>query len=229
MKASILAISFLLLASCSSFGPAPTSACGDAGPATFFFPARSFYIPDPDPNTHYNHTLKRDAEDRQYYSESLIYLKEPTLSCGPAPADETYRFLWLRSFHADVAIRVARTADSYTLIAVTPTKRSDGSYRLRHIHRTLTAEQWASITASLTGHDFWNQPTLNDGPFSVCDPVTSMTTISPGGYDGARWIIEGRTDRYHVIDRWSDDKAGTSIGRAMLALANLGIPEEDIY
>jgi hypothetical protein len=228
MRTSILAISLSFLAACSSVAPAATSACGDAEPATFFFPAGTFYRPDPDANTHYGHSLESDAKGREYYSESLIYLKEPSLSCGPPPADETYRFLWLRAFHPDVAIRVARTADNYTLDAATPTKRSDGSYRLRRIHRSLTAEEWASIMTLLTRHDFWDQPVFNSPPVTVYDPATKLVTVR-SQKDGARWIIEGRTDRYHVIDRWSDDETGTSIGRAMLALANLGIPEEDIY
>ena len=47
--------------------------------------------------------------------------------------------------------------------------------------------------------------------------------------DGASWIIEGRTDRYHVIDRWSDADDVIAVGRIFLDLAGLKIPEEDIY
>ena len=129
-----------------------------------------------------------DAFLRGWYSRHLNAMNETSLSCGPRTSDESYRFLWLRSFHAPIAVRIERTGEKYTLIG----KILDGlgGYdpgRIeRRIRKHLTAEQWRRAIIALDQLDFWKMPTTQH------DIV---------GTDGAEWIIEGRKDAYHVVDR----------------------------
>lgn len=47
--------------------------------------------------------------------------------------------------------------------------------------------------------------------------------------DGASWVIDGRKDRYHVVSRWSNADDVIAVSRIFIELAQLKIPEEDIY
>jgi hypothetical protein len=52
---------------------------------------------------------------REWYTEHLAAMSEPALMAGPG---ETYRFLWLRSFHHPIAIRLSCTNGTCQLAAV---------------------------------------------------------------------------------------------------------------
>ena len=71
-------------------------------------------------------------------------------------------------------------------------------------------------------------PTAEEAGNFVKEGANEMIVVS-AGKDGAQWIIEGRTDRYHVIDRWSEDYDIIAVGRIFIELAQLVITEEDIY
>jgi len=49
--------------------------------------------------------LNSDLFVREWYSKHLVAMEEPSLSCGVLEDTETYRFLWLRTFHNPVAVR----------------------------------------------------------------------------------------------------------------------------
>lgn len=130
---------------------------------------------------------------------------EPSLSCGEL--DEAYRFTWLRTFHSPVAVRVWRTGDSYELQAVL--LDGAGGYEpgevSRRINRRLTDEEWRRIKQVLEEISFWSLSTNND----------------VRGSDGAQWIIEGRDEGYHVVDRWSGNERMWEAGLVFLELAGL--------
>src|SRR3989441_4894829 len=58
-----------------------------------------------------------DAFRRRWYSSHLRAMGESSISCG-ADSMETYRFLWLRTFHRPVSVRIAKRGDGAKLTVV---------------------------------------------------------------------------------------------------------------
>jgi hypothetical protein len=140
-------------------------------------------------------------------------MSEPSLSCQQPPGD-VYRFLWLRTWGAPIAVRIERTADIATLTAV----QLDGSggYHpgqvARNVQRTLTSTEWTAIKQALSAAAFWTMP----------------SRFTEEKHDGARWIVEGRSGaRYHLTDRWSPETgAYRELCLLLVRLAGL-MPEGD--
>jgi hypothetical protein len=157
--------------------------CNHIAADTFFFPAGSLGDRSP--------TFDADQFTRKWYSEHLRAMSEPSLSCKE-PVGTAYRFLWLRTWGAPVAVRVEKAATGATLIAVE--LDGAGGYEpgkvSRRVRRSLTASEWDQIVKALLRADFWE-----------------MTGHLPAdGQDGAQWIFEGRNgSAYHVVDRWSPE------------------------
>src|SRR5262245_42348787 len=131
-----------------------------------------------------------DLFHRQWYYIHLAAMEEPSLSCGALEDTEAYRFLWLRSSHNPIAVRVFRRGVDYSLEAVI--LDGNGGYEPGHVSRrvtkTLSRDQWQAVIAGLEGVQFWQMATQ-------CDEL---------GLDGAQWIVEARRGgRYHIVDRWS--------------------------
>lgn len=222
----------LLLAGCASAPANPYLACGSAGPDTYYFPAGTFapYVPPPRPGYTYKlSTYDPDPRNRESYSATMAWLELPSLSCGAPPADETYRLVWLRSFHEPVTIQIGRSGNRYTLDVATSNESRLSGKPLTRIQRQLTQQDWSRIIASLRTLDFWNLYPSDEeaGHFQKNDGAEEIIVTSRK--DGARWIIEGRADRYHVVDRWSDADDVIAVGRIFIELAQLAIPEDDIY
>lgn len=176
--------------------------CGADGPDTFYFPTGTF-----------EDGHDGDAFSRQWYSSALTRMGEPSLSCGDALAEETYRFLWLRSFHQPVAVRIWRNGDTYELRAVT--LDGAGGYKSgpidRLIRKRLTKAGWDRATSALNAIQYW----------SMTGKATETEAEAEVVVDGAQWIIEGRKDRYHAVDRWGGDEGVGSAGLVFLELAGL--------
>lgn len=143
---------------------------------------------------------------RRWYSRHLRAMHEPSLSCDELPRVEAYRFLWLRSFHAPVSVRVQHIGSQYVLDAVV--LNGAGGYapgdEARRVHKTISSNEWTQITNAIDQVHFWGLPTEG----------------ASAGNDGAQWIVEGRTDRYHVVDRWGGEE-NAQVGRLLLTLAGL--------
>jgi hypothetical protein len=137
----------------------------------------------------------------------LTVMDEPSLSCGALEDTETYRVLWLRTFHNPIAVRVFRRDGNYGLEAVILDGK--GGYApgnvSQRVSKELSHDQWQAMIAKLESVQFWR-----------------LTTRTDGGLDGARWIVEARRDgRYHSVDRWSGTDGLESAGRLFLELADL--------
>jgi hypothetical protein len=233
MRRKSLALLAALLAGCTT-QPAPDElmSCGSAGPDTYYFPAGTFapIVPPPRPGyTFKPSAFDPDPETRESYSMTMGWLELPSLTCGPPPAEETYRLVWLRSFHDPVAIQIDRSGERYTLDVVSPDEIRLSGKPLKRVQRQLTQEEWSRITAGLQKIDFWALPANSEESGYFMTDDGSDQIVVTAGKDGARWIIEGRAGRYHVIDRWSDADDVIAVGRIFIDLANLNIPEEDIY
>jgi hypothetical protein len=170
----------------------------------------------PDPQSH---EFKAD-----WYSKQLKALHEPSLweLSQTAPNAEVYRFLWLRSFHHPIAIRVVVRASGSSRINSRMTSGTGGlepggirRYSTSWLRKALTEE----LLTAFANADFWNLPTLLD---VNCAPQV----------DGAQWIFEGaRNGKYHVIDRWSPNGGdpARAIGIAALRMARFKIRSAEIY
>jgi hypothetical protein len=156
-----------------------------------------------------------------WYSSQLTALQEPSLlALTKAPSSEAYRFLWLRSFHHPVAIRLDVKPDGTSILT---TKTASGAAGFKpgvlteNTSKTLSEAQTQNFLSLVNKLKFWSAP----------NPVDDQM-----GTDGSQWIIEGVKDgQYHVVDRWSPT---TGIARElgmMLAidLAGLNIPKQEIY
>jgi hypothetical protein len=231
MKVVLAVLVAFLLPGCTSAPDNPYLACGSAGPDTYYFPVGTFapQVPSPRPGYTYKpSTYDPDAKTRESRSMHMHWLELQSLSCGAPPADETYRLVWLRSFHQPVAIRIDRSGDRYTLEAATSNEARLSGKPLARFHRQPTKQDWSRIVAGLQKIDFWNlPPSAKEAGIFVKDDTGE--TIVSASMDGAYWIIEGRAGRYHVIDRWSDADDVIALGRIFIELAGLVIPEEDIY
>lgn len=149
----------------------------------------------------------------QWYSQSLHAMGEPVLDAGGG--DRSYRFLWLRSFHNPVAVRIESLDGKHRLVAVELDAADGRPGRVqRRTEIVLSREQFADVERLVADSGFW----------------TMAPTERSGGRDGAQWIIEGATDRYHAVDRWSPTSGAVRrIGTGFLALAGWTFEDREVY
>ena len=178
-----------------------------ADPAAQFFPIGLFGNGD---------WKQVDEFVRGWYSYHLSAMQEPPLSCGKSQAQESYRFVWLRTFDNPIAVRVNRFGKDVHLEAVVLNGQGgyDAGQVSQRVSKRLAFEQWEELLIEAEAADFWHLP----------------ATADDQGFDGAQWIIEGRKgDRYHLVDRWSGSDGVQRIGLKLLELADLTNSVGPIY
>lgn len=150
-------------------------------------------------------------------SKARAAFQEPSLSALQTDrAAEVYRFVWLRTFHHPVAVRIVLKNDGDEIVS----KVLDGAggYDLGKLivnkSSPFSPQQKAEFNAMLESTEFWDLP--------ATDPSRS-------GLDGATWTVEAVKDgEYHVVQRWSPNSGGVrSLGLFFLKAGN--IDEERIY
>jgi hypothetical protein len=121
----------------------------------------------------------------EWFSQELRAMNEPSI-LSLDPTSEVYRFLWLRSFHHPVAVRVWRTRDEYFMSAIEMSAAASRAGKgFKRTSRRLTPEEWFTLTDKLEELCFWT--------FEDDQRVRAN--------DGAEWIMEGLSEgRYHLID-----------------------------
>ena len=161
-------------------------------------------------------TAHLDGFRRQWYSEHLRAMTQPSLSCGSG-FTRAYRFLWLRTFHRPIAVLIASQDATVTMSAIELDGR--GGYApgtvTRRVDRILGLSEWAALTRTIDQVGFWRLPTV-----SVDDTF---------GADGSQWIVEGRNlTTYHVVDRWTPEPGPyRDLGLLFLELAGFRpLPDE---
>lgn len=175
------------------------------------------------PRQVFSENSQADQFAADWYSAELRILQEPSLlQMTKTPAAESYRFLWLRTFHHPVAIRLDLRSDGTGILT---TKVANGPagfyYKDRHlledISRPLPRNQTQLFLGRLHNIDFWHlQGHVNDGT----------------GNDGAEWIIEGvKNGSYRVVNRWSPrEGAVRDLGLTFVfGLAQMAIPKDEVY
>ncbi len=82
---------------------------------------------------------------------------------------------------------------------------------------TLTREETNRLLGQIEENNFWRTQSIQE---------------TPGGPDGAHWIIEGvRDGTYHVVDRWSpEDGEIRALGLFMVNdLAKMKLAAKEVY
>ncbi len=151
----------------------------------------------------------------KWYSKHLTALKEPSIY--EQKNDEgvlLFRFLWLRTFHHPISIRLEIQKDGTGLLFVKMTSGA-GGYEPGKIKKSynkkIDKEGVSKFLELLINEGFWELPCRDD----------SM------GLDGAQWIIEALSEgRYHLVDRWTPEEGSVrKIGLYLLKLSKLRIKE----
>jgi hypothetical protein len=165
-----------------------------------------------------------DSFSVDWYSKHLKAMHEPSLYefSRADPNAEVYRFLWLRSFHNQIAIRlvVGKNGSGWINARMITLGRhyEPGSIR-RYSVSWLTRAKTQSLLAAFESAGFWSLPT---------EPPANGRI----GLDGAQWIFEGvRGGQYHLIDRWSPEAGDPvrAVGTLALKLARFRIRASEIY
>jgi hypothetical protein len=169
-----------------------------------FFPPNIFHD-----NDEYN------ASIFNWYGKHLTAMQEPALwEMAQSLEAHVYRFLWLRTFHHPIAIRLMVTADGTGILTA---KRLDGmgGYEPGNLVQnetqllsTMQVEEWLSRLEQM---DYWN---MHDGGI---------------GLDGAQWILEGgRNGKYHLVDQHRPE-TGAFREAALLLVRWAAVPVDEIY
>ena len=155
-----------------------------------------------------------DTLKRGWYSSELRALNEPVLA--PSAGQFVFRFTLLRSSRAPMAVRIVAEDGRYTLHAlelfVYPA--DDQTKEMRRVSRVLSSQEVDELKSLIDETSFWDIQTFE----------------KDDGVDGSRWIIEGATDQYHVVDRWSP-KSGPArkLGEYFLSLTGWQFSRWDVY
>ena len=169
----------------------------------------------------------------QWYSDQLHALKEPSLwELSKTQSTETYRFLWLRSFHQPISVRLDISHHG-TGVLTTKAASGRGGYKPGNLTtnktRALTKEQTIWFLDRIEEQGFWSLPAYAKPHKEVGPNGESTVEVN---LDGAQWILEGIKDgQYHVADRWSPGNGPVrTLGIIMLIdLGKLKLLYEEVY
>jgi hypothetical protein len=158
-----------------------------------------------------------------WYSQQLRALVEPSLwETSQKTKDQVYRFLWLRSFHHPVVVRLTVNRDG-TGSLVMKVASGQGGYEpgklIENSTRQISKQQTQWFLDRVEELKYWELPTHEEKNNVV-------------GVDGAQWIVEGvRNGTYKIVDRWSPEKGPIrSIGLMMtIDLAGMKLLYQEVY
>jgi len=170
---------------------------------------------------------QQDEFTNQWYSKHLRALREPSFweTSQSDLTAEAYRFLYLRSFHHPISVRLIVAQDKTTTLVLKETN-GKGGYELGRLIRNRTIHmsqiQTESFLTALNELSFWSLPPLLEAEGNVVQT------------DGAQWILEGvKEGRYHVVDRRSPDRTDDPIRiigtKLMIELARFRLLYLDVY
>jgi hypothetical protein len=160
------------------------------------------------------------ASRARWYSDQLRALDERSLlEAANNPSVQSYRFVWLRTFHHPVTVRLDIRVDG-TGELTSKIASGAGGYKpgklIENKSRILSKEQTNKFLDQVKDAGFWELPSYEEN----------------FGVDGSQWIIEGVKDgKYHVVDRWTPAKGPVrDLGAALaFTLAELKIPKDELY
>lgn len=154
-----------------------------------------------------------------WYSKHLVVMKEPSLwKLSSETSKEVYRFLWLRTFHEPVSIRLEIEYGQNAKLIVKQTDGKGGYEAGKMIINDtvqVTKEDLIIFYSFIDSLDYWNLPVNPEPDWQ--------------GFDGAQWIIEGiKNKKYHLVDIWTpEENIYKRLGLYLIKLSKL--KPEEIY
>ena len=157
--------------------------------------------------------------ESRWYAAQLRADHEPSLlDAAKDQSTVIYRFIWLRTFHQPIIVRLVIDQDGIgRLTAIEMTGQGGFAPGVVAKEQTLdVAKQDVTHFQSLVeAIKYWTMP----------------TEAGPVGNDGAQWILEGvQSGQYHVVVRWSPE--GGPYREAclyMLKLSKIEVNPKQIY
>lgn len=132
---------------------------------------------------------------------------------------EIYRFIWIRTFHHPIVIRIEKFENTYQLFY--KILEGAGGYKWGEIKkegtRILSPEEWQTFKSLLSNLKYWNlKPGKQEGPI---------------GNDGSTWSLEGLyKNKYNYVTTWTPTKGDYyNACRYLIKIANLQIKQKYIY
>ncbi|MCL5279893.1 MAG: hypothetical protein M1376_08320 [Planctomycetes bacterium] len=205
----IILVSVILLGGwgCATKTPALRPECPSLDADDYYFPQGALDPARP----------KIDGFLRNWYSKYLRAMLEPSLSCGARPEGFAYRFLWLRSFHHPIAMRVEKNGPSvmFNAVELDGTGGNAPGGIVKSVQRELSSAEQSEFLAKLARVDFWELG-KNESRF---------------GLDGAQWLLEGAENgQYRVVERWSPNPGPyRDVCLLLLEFTGIKIPPLDFY
>lgn len=132
-----------------------------------------------------------------------------------------YRFLWLRTWHSPMSVRVCQVGERgvVDLRVLDGLARPGQPHRLRASRRVvIDAAAWELVEARVRAAGFWEAP----GPSAIG---------APDPEEGSRWVFEGVADgQGKAVDLYTPEEAAwVDLGLYMMALAGVRVPEREVY
>lgn len=156
-----------------------------------------------------------------WYSKDLNALQEPSLweISRISSSAQVHRFVWLRTFHHPVAVRIEIAKDGTGTLTAKMSSGAGGYEPGKLIEdrtQVVSKDDIHGLLAKLGSTNYWSLPSR--------DP-------NPSGHDGSQWVIEAvRDGEYKLIDRWSPKNGpARDIGLLVLHLSGLNISSKEIY
>ncbi len=156
----------------------------------------------------------------EWYGKHLLTMQEAPLLAATKAGEESYRFLWLRTWGNPVSVHVVQGANGPQLTVVRLS--GHGGYEPGQIdlyrQRSLEKNEWEGLQRSLANAHY-----------------DSMDREAEMGNDGAQWVIESvRDGKYRLVERWSPKAGGPHAAfraacEKFLELAGPGVAVGDIY
>jgi hypothetical protein len=156
--------------------------------------------------------------DTPSYSNGFFTAMRETLFHRYHGNKEVFRFLWLRTFHAPICLRLESDSSINQLfIKVTDGRGGyDEGKLIMDTVRKISRSEYKIFIKKLDSLQFFE---------------TASILENDGGFDGATWILEGYSNgKYHFINRWSpEDGIFRRCCDYLLQLAQLDIPAKEYY
>ena len=169
----------------------------------------------------FGETSRRHDMIADWYAATLRSMDQgPIYGTNDTNDEQTYRFLWLRSFHDPITLKLSIFASGDALLTVNVLQNpgiEEWQDKLWVQEIQIEREMVASFLNTLDEINYWNLPSA--------DADKSMQ------HDGAQWILEGKDgDKYHVVDRWSigEDEIKMACLK-LIEFSGLELSEEEIY
>lgn len=165
-----------------------------------------------------NTIAKLSKLNNEWYSKMLFALHEPLIFQSKDTA-EVYRFLWLRSKHNPISIRIQEVYPK-TMLTLKILGGTGGFVTGKLVRDTsfyISKNEWNIFKSKVTQIDFWN---------------LSQTEIVDGK-DGSEWVLEALNEGiYHFVDRWSPsetrNKDFMDLCEYLISLSKIELEESEV-